>query len=109
MIYVAQYTTFASFEAEVDDHDVDFEGMASPQLSRLSTRMSGDWVQKCKQEVENEVAEEYEDPHMGLTWKTTGWKEVSPVNGARSHQVFDLYDDEDIVGKLVIQRVPCDE
>lgn len=120
MIYVAKYATTGEFEAEQDDPssrgvslEEGLDMMASPQLSRLSSRMSAEWVQKCKDEVEEDLRDALDDqsgPPMPLEWKTAGWQEVSPVNGRRSHQVWDVYSEElGLVAKMVIQRVPCDE
>lgn len=108
MIYVANYMDVASQEAEQDDPSFDLESMASPQLSRLSTRMSAEWVEKCKSQFVGEVQEALGED-LEVRWETSGWVEVSPTNGRRSHQVFDAYDGGLLIGKLVIQRVPCDE
>ena len=115
MIYVAQFCLADDVEAERDDPSFDAESMSSPQFSRLSTRMSADWVQKCKDDVEEAYTEMVSDPSCELAyrWETTGWNEVSPVNGRRSNQTFTLYEDalagDEPVAWLVIQRAPADE
>lgn len=110
MIYVAQFSTVASVEAEQDDPTIDLEMMASPQLSRVSTRMSAEWVQRCKDEVEEDVRYGLEDDEasgLELSWDTKGWVEAEAPY--RSHQEFYLLDGGEVVAMLVIQRVPCDE
>lgn len=118
MIYIASYATMADVEAELDDpslrdgSDLDaLEQMASPQLVRTSTRMSAEWVQKCKDGLTEELRYGLEDEDGELpemTWETDGWKELSPQEG-RSNQTWLVKDGGVTVGMLVIQRVPCDE
>lgn len=65
MIYVASYFTQGSFDAEIDDpsvRDSDLETEASPQVSRAALAMTDAWVERCKQDVEEELLEcEFDD------------------------------------------------
>lgn len=108
MIYIASHATLGELEAEQDDPSFDLESMASPQLVSVAMKMTSDWVDLMKASLFDEVMSdgEYDEE---LTWKTAGWNEVDGRDGRRSNQVWDLMDGEEIVGKLVIQRVPVSE
>lgn len=111
MVYLSNYFTIASLEAEMDDHDWDLECEASPQFARASMRMSPEWVQKCKDDLTEELNCGFENEDGSVpefTWKTEGWKEL-PADKGRSHQVWDVYMDGELVAKLVIQRAQLDD
>ena len=106
-IYLANYMDVSTFEADFDDRDCDFSvSDACPQFSRLSTRMTDEWVLMCKADVEEDVREALEEDD--LRWSTDGWKESKD---GRSSQTFSLHvgDGDEAIAYLVVQRVEPDE
>lgn len=109
MIYVASHATLGELEAEQDDPSFDLESMASPQLVGVAIKMTSEWVDLMKASLMDELAYELEGGELEPTWHTTGWNEVDGRDGRRSNQVWDLKLGDEVIGKLVIQRVPVSE
>lgn len=115
MIYVANYETAASFDAEQDDPSMrgvslqeGLDMMASPQLASVAMKMTSEWVDQLKADLFDEVME-CMDTSEETKWVTKGWNEVDGTDGRRSNQVWDLMDGEELLAKLVVQRVPVSE
>lgn len=115
MIYIANYATAGDFEAEQDDPSTrgvslqeGLDMMASPQLASVAIKMTSEWVDQLKADLFDEVMESM-DTSEETKWVSTGWNEVDSKDGRRSNQVWDLMDGEELLAKLVVQRVPVSE
>ena len=60
-VYVAQFCSAATYEAEMDDPSMDWDSMASPQLASISLTLSDEWVAKVKADAEEDFHSVYDE------------------------------------------------
>lgn len=109
-VWIAKFATMAEVEAEQDDpSSADLDFMSAPQVSHVILDLKVETVDRLLEVVRQELIDEMIDDDQprsdfaDLKWRFAGYHVPT---GRREHLIWHLVDvDEDIVARLVIQKV----